>query len=175
MRNDELRVGDTRHRRRKEVMSSHRIEFEIEIDAPIEVVWRTISEPTLIPKWFSEEAVLEVRPGALGTLTFCPETSESPIVAELTVVDVDPPNLFSYRWDYPAGVPATPENSLLVTFTLVRRGESSTLFRVVETGLEHLDWSDDEKGNYATDHLKGWRAHADRLANLDFNELTSSK
>lgn len=155
-------------------MSNHRIECEIEIDAPIEVVWRTISDPALIPKWFSDEADLEQRPGGLGTLTFCPEATESPIVAELTVVDVDPPNLFSYRWNYPTGVPATSENSLLVTFTLVREGESKTLFRVVETGLEHLDWSDDEKGNYAADHLKGWRTHAERLATLDFNELNSS-
>jgi uncharacterized protein YndB with AHSA1/START domain len=156
-------------------MSNQRIECEIEIDAPIEIVWRTISDPTLIPKWFSDEVELEVRPGALGTLTFCPETAESPIVAELTVVDVDPPNLFSYRWDYPAGVPATSENSLLVTFTLIRQGESRTLFRVVETGLEHLDWTDDEMGNYAADHLKGWRTHSERLANLDFDELNSAR
>ena len=154
-------------------MSAYHIECEIEIDAPIEVVWRTITEPTLIQQWFSDGVDLEVRSGALGTLTFCPENAEEPSVAEVTVVDVDPPYLFSYRWDYPAGVRATEENSLLVTFTLIRQGAASTLFRVVETGLEQLDWPGAKKQDYAADHTRGWQFHAGRLANLDFVDFKS--
>jgi uncharacterized protein YndB with AHSA1/START domain len=48
-------------------MSAHEIECEILIDAPIEVVWRTITEPTLIEQWFSDGADFDVRSGALGT------------------------------------------------------------------------------------------------------------
>jgi uncharacterized protein YndB with AHSA1/START domain len=156
-------------------MSAHLIECEIQIDAPIEVVWRTITEPTLIEQWFSDGVDLDVHAGATGTLTFCPDDADEPQVADVTVVDVDPPHRFSYRWDYPTGDVATPKNSLLVTFTLTRQGESSTLFRVVETGLEQLDWTDDAKGDYAADHRKGWQFHAGRLATLDFNHSESSK
>jgi uncharacterized protein YndB with AHSA1/START domain len=156
-------------------MSAHDIECEIEIDAPIEVVWRTITEPTLIEQWFSDGADFDARSGALGTLTFCPESAEAPQVAEVTVVDVDPPHLFSYRWNYPSGVEATPENSLLVTFTLISRGASRTLFRVAETGLDQREWPDDEKRDYAADHLKGWRFHAGRLAALDLSDHKSAR
>jgi uncharacterized protein YndB with AHSA1/START domain len=156
-------------------MSIHEIECEIQIDAPIEVVWRTITESTLIEQWFSDGADLDVRSGALGTLTFCPETAVEPQVADVTVVDVDPPHLFSYRWNYPSGVKATSENSLLVTFTLTPQGASRTLFRVTETGLDQRTWPEDEKRDYAADHLKGWRFHAERLSALDYSDLKSAR
>jgi uncharacterized protein YndB with AHSA1/START domain len=159
----------------RKIMSTHDIECEIQIDAPIEVVWRTITEPKLIELWFADGVDLNVHSDTLGTLTFCPDSTEEPKVAEVTVVDVDPPHLFSYRWDYPAGVPATAENSLLVTFTLIRQGDSSTLFRVVESGLERRDWSNDKKQDYAADHRKGWKFHSERLAKLDFNDWQSIK
>jgi uncharacterized protein YndB with AHSA1/START domain len=162
-------------RRGKEVMSTHNIECEIQIDAPIEVVWRTITEPKLIELWFADGVDLNVQPGAIGDLRFTPDNAEEPQLAGVTVVDVDPPHLFSYRWDYPAGVPATAENSLLVTFTLIRQGDSSTLFRVVESGLERLDWPGDKKQDYAADHRKGWQFHAERLAKLDFKDSTPFK
>jgi uncharacterized protein YndB with AHSA1/START domain len=156
-------------------MSANRIECEIQIEAPIEVVWRTISEPSLIEQWFSDGVDLDVRSGALGTFTFCPKDADQPVAAEVTVVDVDPPHLFSYRWDYPKGDRATPENSLLVTFSLTRLEEAKTLFRVTETGLEQLGWPDDQKESYAADHRKGWRFHSERLSTLDFSEVEASQ
>ncbi len=47
-----------------------RIEQEILIDAPIDVVWRTVTEPEQISKWFSDGADLAAKPGYEGTLTF---------------------------------------------------------------------------------------------------------
>ena len=91
----------------------------------------------------------------------------------MTVVDVDRPHLFSYRWDYPTGERAAPANSILVTFTLTRLEDAKTLFRVTETGLEQLNWSADQERDYTADHLKGWRLHAERLAQLDFTHVES--
>ena len=51
-------------------MLSDRIEREIRIDAPIDVVWSVVTEPAQITKWFSDSAELELAPGAEGTLTF---------------------------------------------------------------------------------------------------------
>jgi len=51
-------------------MSTYAIARDIAIDAPIEVVWDTITQPAQIRTWFSDDADLDARAGALGTLTF---------------------------------------------------------------------------------------------------------
>ena len=51
-------------------MSTYTIERDIEIEAPVDVVWRTITEPEQIRTWFSDVVELEAQPGAVGTLTF---------------------------------------------------------------------------------------------------------
>ena len=83
-------------------MNNYTIEREIDIEAPVEVVWRTITEPELIRTWFSDVADVEARPGAVGSLTFRADT-DAPHVVGITVVDADRPHRFSYRWVYPPG------------------------------------------------------------------------
>jgi len=45
-----------------------RIEKEIVIEAPPEVVWRVVTQPAHIECWFSDSAEFDLRPGAEGTL-----------------------------------------------------------------------------------------------------------
>jgi uncharacterized protein YndB with AHSA1/START domain len=145
-------------------MNNDTIEREIEIDAPVEVVWRTITEPELIRTWFSE-ADVEARPGAVGSLTFRADT-DAPHIVGITVVAADRPHRFSYRWTYPPGEPATETNSTLVTFTLVPDGAERTRLRVVESGLDQMDLTDDEKQRFLEDHRHGWQVQGDRLRDL---------
>ncbi len=146
-------------------MSSYTIERDIEIDAPVEVVWRTITEPDLIRTWFSDVADIEPRPGATGSLTFRAD-SDDPHVVGLTVVAVDPPHRFSYRWVHPVGERATEANSTLVTFTLEADGDERTHLRVVESGLDLMDIPEDDKRRFAEDHRHGWQVQGDRLRDL---------
>ena len=146
-------------------MSTFAIERDIEIEAPVEVVWRTITEPEHIRTWFSEARGLEARPGAVGTLTFRADTDD-PHVVDITVVDADRPNRFSFRWCYPPGETATAANSTLVIFTLTEDGHARTRLRVVETGLDQLDWPDADKQKFADDHRHGWQVQGDRLRDL---------
>jgi uncharacterized protein YndB with AHSA1/START domain len=46
------------------------IEREILIEAPPEVVWRTITEPDQVSQWFADQADLVAEPGARGYLRF---------------------------------------------------------------------------------------------------------
>jgi len=46
--------------------TEYQIEREIVIDAPVEVVWRTITEPDQISLWFADKVELEIKPGAHG-------------------------------------------------------------------------------------------------------------
>ena len=46
------------------------IEREILIEAPVKVVWRTITEPDQISQWFADKVELVVEPGAHGYMKF---------------------------------------------------------------------------------------------------------
>jgi uncharacterized protein YndB with AHSA1/START domain len=146
-------------------VKNYSIERNIEIEAPVEVVWRTITEPELIRTWFSDVADVEPQPGAVGSLTFRAD-SDDPYIVGITVVTVQPPHRFSYRWVYPEGEVATEANSTLVTFTLIADGDERTLLRVVEAGLEHMDMPDEEKQKFVEQHRQGWQVQGDRLRDL---------
>jgi hypothetical protein len=46
-------------------MAGDRIERDVLIEAPIDVVWEVISRPEQIVHWFSDEAQLDLRPGGV--------------------------------------------------------------------------------------------------------------
>jgi uncharacterized protein YndB with AHSA1/START domain len=133
------------------------IEKEMVIAAPIEVVWRIMTEPDQIKQWFSPEAELEGRPGGEGRLKF-----ESGDEYYLQVEAFEPPHRFAYRWMHDKGTKARPENSMLVEFTL-RSEADGTRLRVVESGFETVDWAQEVKTKYADDHSRGWQHFLERL------------
>jgi len=135
------------------------IEREIVIDAPVDVVWRTITEPDQISLWFADKVELEVRPGGRGYMGFGEQGG--PIVVET----VDPPTRFSFRWNHPAGEEPAAGSSLLVEFTLVGEGDHTRL-RVVESGLDLLPWPDVDKQRYEEEHNGGWGRFLARLARV---------
>ena len=139
--------------------SEYRIERDIVIDAPVEVVWRTITEPDQISLWFADKVDLEIKPGARGYLGFGEQGG--PVMVEA----VDPPTRFSFRWNHPAGEEPVEGNSHLVEFTLLGEGEATRL-RVVESGLDALPWPEVDKQRYAEEHNAGWGDFLDRLAAL---------
>jgi uncharacterized protein YndB with AHSA1/START domain len=46
------------------------IEREVLIEAPVEVVWRIITEPDQMSQWFADRVELVVEPGAHGYMQF---------------------------------------------------------------------------------------------------------
>jgi uncharacterized protein YndB with AHSA1/START domain len=136
------------------------IEREVLIEAPVDVVWRTITEPGQISQWFADQVELVVEPGAHGYMQFGDQGG--PVVVET----VDPPARFSFRWNHPAGEEPTAGNSMLVEFTLTPEGDERTRLRVEESGHELRDWPDTEKQRYAGEHQGGWAEFLDRLATL---------
>ncbi len=97
------------------------IEQEIVIEAPVEVVWRTLTEPDQISRWFVDDVDVELAPGARGSVTFR-ETPSGPRTFNVTVQSVEPPRSWAYRWNHPDGAEASERNSTLVEFTLEAEG-----------------------------------------------------
>ena len=136
------------------------IDREVLIEAPAEVVWRTITEPDQMSQWFADRVDLVVEPGARGYMEFGDQGG--PVVVEV----VDPPARFSFRWNHPRGEEPVAGNSMLVEFTLTPVGDERTRLRVVESGHELLAWPDAEKERYADEHRDGWVEYLDRLAGV---------
>jgi uncharacterized protein YndB with AHSA1/START domain len=146
-------------------MTDLTIEREILIDAPAEVVWRTITEPEQIARWFADRVELDLRPGGAGLLVF-EDTPAGSVDAPLVVESVDPPRKFSFRWSHSAGVAPGAGNSVLVELTLTEEGADRTRLRVVETGLDVIDWADEDKARYVEEHRQGWATIVGRLGDL---------
>ncbi len=136
------------------------IEREVLIEAPAEVVWRTITEPEKMSQWFADRVDLVVEPGAHGHMQFGDQGG--PVVVET----IDPPARFSFRWNHPRGEEPVPGNSMLVEFTLTPEGHERTRLRVTESGHELLAWPEEDKQRYADEHQGGWAEFLDRLASV---------
>lgn len=142
------------------------IHHEIVIEAPAEVVWRTITEPDQIARWFADRVELDLRPGGQGTFDFQTRATVKPATVPLVVEVVDPPRRFAFRWAHPQGDTPGPGNSVLVDFRLTAEGDERTRLRVTETGVADLPWTDGDKAGYVDEHNHGWPVHLGDLAKL---------
>jgi uncharacterized protein YndB with AHSA1/START domain len=132
----------------------NQIEREILIEAPVEDVWRVLTEPNHIRQWFASECELD---GRKGRLRFA-----SGQTFYLQVEAFEPPHRFAYRWLHKADTTPRPDNSMLVEFTL-RAEKGHTRLRVVESGFDQVDWTDAAKTRYFEDHSLGWQRYAGLL------------
>jgi uncharacterized protein YndB with AHSA1/START domain len=139
------------------------IERELHIDASPEVVFEVISRPEHIKDWWSAETDFEPRAGESASLSWTDENTGRVQSTPFTVVQVDPPKIFAFRWTHDDGEAAGPGNSLLVTFELTPSGEGTTL-RFRETGYRERGWEAAVlEANY-NDHRQGWDFYLPRLA-----------
>lgn len=143
-------------------MTKSDIEAEILVQAPIEVVWRAVSEPERISSWFTDTAQIEVRPGGEGALSWDGRATNQPTSVRIEVVTVQPPERFSFRWLQPAGEAASERNSMLVEFAFSAEGDK-TRIRVTETGLSEINWPEEQKASYVSQSSNGWPIHLAHL------------
>lgn len=137
------------------------IEQSVHIDAPVDVVWRTVTEPDRVRLWFADAVDVQASPGHQGSMTFGTDPADA-MTVQVSVEAVDPPRSLAYRWQHPAGSAAGPGNSTLVEFTLEAES-GGTRLRVVESGLDELAWPEDRKDTFESDHSHGWTTHLARL------------
>jgi uncharacterized protein YndB with AHSA1/START domain len=138
------------------------VEREILINASPEVVWRVITEPEHISRWFSDEAELEGRVGADGTLTWRPGgrggDKDFDMVVPLRVVAAEPFRRFAFRWNHQQGTQPDERNSALVEFSLTEEANGTRL-RVIESGIDAVTHDQAGKVLYLKEHEHGWGRH----------------
>ena len=150
-------------------MAADSVEREILIEASPEVVWGVITEPEQIVRWFSDEAEVEGRYGADGTLTWKPGgrggAKESELIVPIRVVRAEPFRRFSFRWNHPQGAGPDESNSALVEFTLIEKA-GGTRLRVLESGIGAVTRDAQDALRYLESHEQGWQRHLGEM--LDY-------
>ena len=138
------------------------IERELFIEASPEVVFDVVSSAEHVREWWPDEARFAAIPGDAGEIVFGDHGGQRTVVS-LTVVEVQPPELFSFRWTHPEGEPARVGNSLLVTFRLTpTRG--GTLLRMTESGFREMGWNAALLEQQYHEHVTGWGYYLPRIA-----------
>ncbi|MGW0522238.1 SRPBCC family protein [Crossiella sp. NPDC003009] len=135
-----------------------RIERQIHIAAPPERVWSVLTEAEHIAQWFGQTAQVDLRPGGAASFGWTKHGT-----SQATIVAVEPPRFFSYRWNLVDDGPAEDGKTSLVEFTLVEQ-DGGTSLTVVETGFQSLAVSPDRQLKQYQDNVGGWQAELDELA-----------
>ena len=149
------------------------IEREIHVEASPEVVFEVVSSPAHIREWWGAETDLEPTPGASGELAWGDRGAVDAMVVPITVVEAEPPRLFSFRWAYREGEVAARGNSMLVTFELVPSG-AGTVIRMTETGFREMGWEIAVLEEQYKEHSVGWDTFIPRLGEY-LTELVSKQ
>ncbi len=137
------------------------IEREIHVQASPEVAFAVVSQPEHLREWWPDDAAGEAVVGAPGELIWRDqETGRTDRVA-YTVVEVDEPRRFSFRWCYGDG-DARGGESLLVTFELSPVGDG-TLIRLTESGFREMGWEVAVLEENFREHVAGWDLFIPRL------------
>lgn len=138
------------------------IERELYIDASPETVFEVISDPEHVAGWWPDTAAYDLEVGATGQITFGDPAAGGKAVT-LTVLELDPPKTFSFRWAHAAGTHPAAGNSLFVTFALTPSG-GGTLLRFTETGFGEMGWDQATREAEYDAHVSGWNHFLPRLA-----------
>jgi uncharacterized protein YndB with AHSA1/START domain len=118
---------------------TNRIEKSIELNAPVERVWRALTDHTEFGEWFRVKLDGPFTPGHVttGRITY---PGYEHIKWEATIKHMEAPRLFSFTWHPYAIDPKvdyTREPPTLVEFRLERTSNGTRLI-IVESGFDAL-------------------------------------
>ena len=145
----------------KAVVRGFTITRTVRIESPLATVWKTITEPELVGKWFSEEATGDAPAvGATGLYTW-----EGHGEFAYVVTSVTPETEYEYRW---AGAPSPvvkDDDSTTVRFTLEADGDA-TIVTVTESGFVTIAGGTAHRRKRLDENREGWNVELDELAGL---------
>jgi uncharacterized protein YndB with AHSA1/START domain len=131
-------------------MSTDRIEKEVLLRAPLARVWRAISDAKEFGSWFGVKFDAPFAPGVKLRGVVVPTTVDEEVAKaqkpyegkpfEITVEQMEPERLFSFRWHPYAmepGVDYSLEPTTLVAFTLEKTAEGIML-TITESGFDQI-------------------------------------
>jgi len=147
-------------------MNTDRIEKKVLLRAPLERVWRALSDSTEFGTWFGMKFTGPFAPGACMRGMIVP-TAVDPEIAkaqknyegipfEINVERMEPERLFSFRW-HPGAVDKSIDYSVepttLVEFSLTQEADG-VLLTVTESGFDQIPL--ERRANAFNQNEQGW-------------------
>jgi uncharacterized protein YndB with AHSA1/START domain len=129
-------------------ITGDRVEQEIHIEAPPEVVFRFFTDAEMHNRWIGMHATLDPRRGGIYR---CVMSGTATVAG--TYLEVEPPRRVVFTWGF-ENDPEIPPGSSTVTITLTPDRDGTTV-RLVHTGLPHPAISP---------HHQGWAGYLAQLA-----------
>lgn len=131
-------------------MGTDRIEKKVLLHAPLARVWRALSDSAEFGAWFGMRFDGPFTPGLKMRGVIVPTTVNEEVAKaqkpyegtafEITIVQMEPERLFSFRWHPYAvepGVDYSKEPATLVVFTL-EAADGGILLTVTESGFDQI-------------------------------------
>jgi uncharacterized protein YndB with AHSA1/START domain len=140
-----------------------RIEKFVEIAAPVDRVWRALTDHREFGAWFRVALDQPFEQGTLSTGRITAPGYEH-VAWNAEIVVIEPMHRFAYRWKPYAIDPNrdySDEPTTLVEFTLAPAGQGTRL-TVVESGFQALP--DDRREEALRSNTGGWEA---QMANIE--------
>ena len=147
-------------------MSTDRIEKKTLLRAPIARVWRALSDSTEFGLWFGMRFTAPFTPGAVMRGVIVPTVADAEVAKaqkpyegtafEITIEEMQPERLFSFRWHPGAIDPAIDysiEPTTLVVFTL-EQAPDGVLLTVTESGFDQIPLA--RQANAFGQNEQGW-------------------
>ncbi len=126
------------------------VEHAVELGADRERVWRALTEPGDIARWFPDRADLEVAPGAEGWFVWH-EYGRKAVRFDA----VEPGRRLVWHWSLESETPVGDGVTTRVEWTLRSHHQGRTILRVRET-----EFATDE---HRQSNVAGWRAELEEL------------
>jgi uncharacterized protein YndB with AHSA1/START domain len=152
-------------------MTTDRIEKEVVLKAPLERVWRAISDADEFGQWFGVRFDGPFVPGTSVTGVITPTTVDAEVAKQQEpyagtadswqIVAVEPQRRLAYRWHPYAVEPGSDysaEPTTLVEFTLEENADG-VLLRIVESGFDALPA--DRRAAAFEGNSEGWAAQTE--------------
>ena len=147
-------------------MSTDRIEKKILLKAPLDRVWRAISDSKEFGTWFGMKVDGPFTPGAVMRGVIVPTQVNAEVAAaqkqyegkkiEITIEQMEPERLLSFRWHPHAvepGVDYSSEPTTLIVFALEQMPDG-VLLTVTESGFDQIPLARRAQAFQAND--RGW-------------------
>jgi len=147
-------------------MNTDRIEKKVLLHSPRKRVWRAITDSTEFGIWFGMKFNGPFTPGAVMQAVIVPTTVNAEVASaqkkyegiafEITIEQIEPERLFSFRWHPGAvkpGVDYAAEPTTLVTFSL-EEVPNGVMLTVTESGFDQIPLA--RRAKAFTGNEQGW-------------------
>lgn len=106
------------------------VEKVLEFEAPVERVWKAITDPAELSRWFGHETELDLTPGGDGAFIWREHGRFA-----VRVREVDPPRRLVWSWVHQPDVAFGDAPHTTVEWRLTPREGGGTTLRLVESGF----------------------------------------